>query len=315
VTWPQLLAHLRGETPLPPRAVMIHFDDGFLDNWTVVHPIMKRLGLKYSVLMSTDFIDPGNEARRFVTETTRDNKAHWWGYLNAAEMRAMEASGLVDIQSHAKTHTWYETGPEVVGRHGEPGTFAPWLHWNRWPGQKHAWLTHNWADDIATGTPVLRHAKSLQARRFFRSAEYEECLAGGKDHIEAAKMLGGESMLGRYETQEEFESRIEDELTASKATLESILKKQITGLVWPGGGVCGAAMEKATQAGYALVSKGEGLNRFGSDVHRIRRLAGTLSLRGYPLQFGQNAFLRIQLTRGRSSAVDGFARMVKHVWK
>jgi hypothetical protein len=311
VTWAQLLAHLRGECRLPPRSVMIHFDDGFLDNWTVVYPIMERLGLKYSVLVSTDFLDPGTAARPFVTETTAENKTDWWGYLNGAELRALEASGLVDIQSHAQTHTWYETGPEVVGRHGEAGVLAPWLHWNRWPTRKYAWLTHNWAADIPPGTPVLRHAKSLEARRFFRSQEYEECLARGMTHVEAARALGEERALGRYETEQEFAARVQDELTTSKVALERLLKKQILGLVWPGGGVSPVAMTKARLAGYRLVSKGGGLNRFASHACQIRRLAGTLSVRGAPLKSGQRAFLNVQLLRGRSSGVDALARLIK----
>ncbi len=315
VTWSQLLAHLHGESPLPTRAVMIHFDDGFLDNWSVVYPVMERLGLRYSVLPSTDFLDPGSEVRPFVREMTARNKAHWWGYLNASEIRAMEASGLVDVQSHAKTHTWYETGPEVVGRHGEPHVFAPWLHWNRWPARKYSWLTHNWAADIPAGTPILRHAKSLQARRFFRSQRYDEYLTCGGNHIEAPRALGGEPALGRYETDEELEARIEDELTTSKATLEAILNKQIIGLVWPGGGCSLLAAKKAKQASYLLVSKGHGLNRFGDNSHQIRRVAGTLSARGVPLGFGQTAFLRAQLVRGTSDRMDAFARLVKRVWR
>lgn len=315
VTWSQLLAHLRGESPLPTKAVMIHFDDGFLDNWSVVYPVMERLNLKYSVLVSTDFLDPVSEMRPFVSETTHANKAHWWGYLNASEIRTMEASGLVDVQSHAKTHTWYETGPEVVGRHAERGLFAPWLHWNRWPNRKHAWLTHDWVRDIPAGTPILRHAKSLEAKRFFPSEEYDEFLARGKDHIEATRALGSEQALGRYETEEERETRVEGELTTSKTILEVVLNKQIIGLVWPGGGCSLLAMKKARQAGYLLVSKGKDLNRFGGNSHQIRRFAGTLSARGVPLRFGQTAFLQAQLVRGTSGPIDAFARLAKRVWR
>ena len=315
VTWLQLLAHLRGESRLPARSVMIHFDDGFLDNWTVVYPVMERLELKYSILVSTDFIDPGAEVRPFVAETTRENKAHWWGYLNAVEMRRMEASGLVDFQSHAQTHTWYETGPEVVGRHGDSAVFAPWLHWNRWPARKPFWLNGDWAADIAPGTPVLRHAKSLEARRFFRSEEYDEYLARGQDHTQAVQALGSVQALGRYETDAEFESRVENELTHSKATLEGILNKPVIGLVWPGGGVSATAVEQARKAGYLLVSKGNGLNRAGSNTGAIRRMAGTLAVQGRPLRSGQNAFLRMQLLRGRSARADALARQVKRIWR
>jgi len=294
---------------------MIHFDDGFLDNWSVVYPVMERLTLKYSVLVSTDFLDPGSEIRPFVSETTHANKAHWWGYLNASEIRTMEASGLVDVQSHAKTHTWYETGPEVVGRHADRGVFAPWLHWNRWPDRKHAWLTHDWARDIPAGTPILRNAKSLEAKRFFRSEAYDEYLARGKDHIEATRALGSEQALGRYETEGEWEARVEDELMASKTTLEAILNKQIIGLVWPGGGCSLLAMKKARQAGYLLMSKGDGLNQFASNACQIRRLAGTLSTRGVPLRVGQRAFLRAQLLRGVSGRMDALSRWAKCLWR
>jgi len=71
--------------------------------------------------------------RPFVSEMTARNKAHWWGYLNASEIQAMEASGLVDVQSHAKTHTWYETGQRwlvdmenpMSSRHGCTGIGGP----------------------------------------------------------------------------------------------------------------------------------------------------------------------------------------------
>jgi len=95
-----------------------------------------------------------------------------------------------------------------------------------------------------------------------------------------SKGSGGEPALGRYETDEELEARIEDELMTSKATLEAILNKQIIGLVWPGGGCSLLATKKARQAGYLLMSKGQGLNRFGGNSHQIRRFAGTLSTRG-----------------------------------
>ncbi len=45
VTLDDVLLFLRGEKRLPPRAVAVTFDDGFLDNYEVAAPIMNRLGI------------------------------------------------------------------------------------------------------------------------------------------------------------------------------------------------------------------------------------------------------------------------------
>ncbi|MBA7506230.1 hypothetical protein ES706_04911 [subsurface metagenome] len=314
VTWTQLVAHLSGEKALPKKSVLIHFDDGFLDNWTVVYPIMERLGLKYSVVVSSDFIDPGDEVRHFVRDTNESNKPDWWGYLNAEELCAMEDSGLVDIQCHAKTHTWYESGPELVGRHGNSDMFTPWLDWNAYPEDKYSWLARDWQSRILKGAPILVHGKSLQIRRYFPSPEYLELLCRGMSTQEAKDYLGGDPKLGRSETDDELEARVEDELSTSRAILERILKKRVIGLVWPGGEACEIAIRKAKDL-YSLVSKGTGLNRFGSRAFRFSRLAGSLSFRGKQIPFGQTLFLSLQLFRGRSLAMDTFAKMVKLFWR
>jgi peptidoglycan/xylan/chitin deacetylase (PgdA/CDA1 family) len=70
---------------LPPKSVIITFDDGYQDNFTTAYPILQKLGLKATVFAVT-----GSIGKR--------------GYLTWGQLRRMEASGVIDTQSHTVTH-------------------------------------------------------------------------------------------------------------------------------------------------------------------------------------------------------------------
>lgn len=64
-----LLAHVLTATPLPPRAVLLTFDDGYRDVLTHAYPILKRYGHPAILFVSTDFIGsqiPFPHDRRFT---------------------------------------------------------------------------------------------------------------------------------------------------------------------------------------------------------------------------------------------------------
>jgi peptidoglycan/xylan/chitin deacetylase (PgdA/CDA1 family) len=100
-----LQAHLEGRRALPPRAVVLTIDDGYESVHRVALPLLRKHGLPATLFVTTDFLG------------ARDG-------LDAAELRELQASGLVDIQAHGKTHrslTDRRTA-EVTGRPGD------WLH-------------------------------------------------------------------------------------------------------------------------------------------------------------------------------------------
>ncbi|MDO8562163.1 MAG: polysaccharide deacetylase family protein [bacterium] len=70
--------------------VAITFDDGYRDNYTEALPVLQRFGFHATVFVITDFIGKSD---------TRGME-----HLNLAEMKAMEASGLVAIEPHTKSH-------------------------------------------------------------------------------------------------------------------------------------------------------------------------------------------------------------------
>lgn len=51
-----LLAALDLGTPLPPRSLIVSFDDGHLDNYTHAFPILKSLGVPATIFLSTGYI-------------------------------------------------------------------------------------------------------------------------------------------------------------------------------------------------------------------------------------------------------------------
>jgi peptidoglycan/xylan/chitin deacetylase (PgdA/CDA1 family) len=53
---------LRGGGPLPPRAVVLTFDDGYRDNVTVAAPLLARLGLPATFFLAPGLLDGSAEA-------------------------------------------------------------------------------------------------------------------------------------------------------------------------------------------------------------------------------------------------------------
>ena len=76
-----LVDHVAAGRPVPSKAVVLTFDDGYLDNYTQAFPILRRHGLNATFYVTTDCID--NRALlwtgllRFVVFTTRVRRAPW----------------------------------------------------------------------------------------------------------------------------------------------------------------------------------------------------------------------------------------------
>lgn len=57
VTLREVMEHIMGSRRLPPRSVALTFDDGYLDNWTVVMPLLKAFGFCRRVFVNPEFVD------------------------------------------------------------------------------------------------------------------------------------------------------------------------------------------------------------------------------------------------------------------
>lgn len=289
----QLHDHVSGRKVLAGRNVVLTFDDGFLDNWTTVFPLARKLGFRFTVVVNPEFVDPRPIVRPTMEDVwsgkIRQEELEWWGMMSWDEMRIMEASGLVDIQSHALTHTWHHADPEVIDFHRPDGPY-PWLVWNAHPETKPFFYGGYREELVPYGTPVHRFRKSIQARRWFPDPRHGEAVVthvaanGGKAFFERprwkdellalhAKVRSDLGDQGRFETDAEHEARIRDEVVTSKRIIEEKLGKRVDFICWPGGGETDLARRIALEAGYLATTKGTAVNRPGGDPSHISRVA------------------------------------------
>lgn len=286
--------YVSGAGSLPPKSIVLTFDDGYLDNWVFAYPILKKHGFKATVFVSTDFIDRRDVVRPTLEDVWRGNakceSLGYAGFLSVPEMAKMLASGGIDIQAHCKTHTWYFTANEIVDFH-RPGDSYPWLAWNSRPERKALYLEEDQSEYVAFGSPVYAHDKSLVARRYFPDPRTGERLVewvranGGRQAFarpdwrdclkrEAARAGATD---GRWEDDRERLERVREEIAGSKRDLETLLDKRLDFLCWPGGAYDEVAVSVAREAGFrawTLASRSVGSERNlpGEDPAWIRRL-------------------------------------------
>ncbi|MFA7156728.1 MAG: polysaccharide deacetylase family protein [Bacilli bacterium] len=263
------------------KSVCLTFDDGYLDNWSFIFPLLKKYNLKATIFVNPDFVDPRDIVRPQYNPDLLNYKNYcslqqYIGFLSWSEMKLMEQSNLVDIQSHGMTHTWYFSGPEIVD-FWHPGSATEhdgpvWMLWNKFPEKKPFYLMNalNYERKIPYGTPIYEHRKSLESKKFEPNEPELEAmiLRYVQDHgrevffktegwrivlTDIVKMyrkrLGGRT-LGHFETDNDYKSRVIYELVASKEIIEHNLNKTVDAICWPGGGVSEEVLRIAKKVGY-----------------------------------------------------------------
>jgi peptidoglycan/xylan/chitin deacetylase (PgdA/CDA1 family) len=70
---------------IPNKPILVTLDDGYLDNFTIVYPILKRLQMKATIFVTSDFIGNSNHLS--------------WGQINE-----MEQSGYIEFGVHTRHH-------------------------------------------------------------------------------------------------------------------------------------------------------------------------------------------------------------------
>lgn len=89
INFKQLKDYLEGMLGLPKRPILITADDGYLCNYTKAYPILKKYNAQATFFVTSLYVGVTNEHEHFTWEQAKE----------------MEASGLIDIQSHTHGHT------------------------------------------------------------------------------------------------------------------------------------------------------------------------------------------------------------------
>lgn len=274
-----LYLHLSGNRKLNLKSILLTFDDGYLDNYTFVFPLLKKYKLKATFWVNPDFVD-GNDIRiRPTLEDYWDNKRtlnelnKMDGFVNWEEMKLMEKSGYVDIQSHTLTHARYPVSDKIVD-FVNPTTKIDWLYWNLYPEDKPYFLTnphykiplgypiyesqkgnitYKYEEDGKLAMRLTEYVRGKGSEKFFNISDWKKELC-----IFTEKIRADENINYKKETEEEYIYRVRKELSESKNIIEEKLNKKVDYVCWPYGGWNDTTIRLADECGYTLnTAKGQ----------------------------------------------------------
>ena len=285
---------LRG-TPLPPKSVLITFDDGFLDNHVHALPILEQYGHKGTVFAVAGKLEAAGAVRPTMADVrngrcTPDTLprvdapyvAHRLGFeerqdmfLNWNEARAMEQSGIMRVASHSMWHRTVFVSPEYDGFH-KP--------------EKRTRTFDRVDAEVVWGLPRFKARPRLANRAFIPSAALTEAVralvpqdkdaafAFFKDPANEERLAAlvrgfAPEQLGGYEDDRTMEHAIRRELADSKELLERELGRPENTLCWPWGAFSPLALRIAKEVGYTVFfTTAMGANPAGQaeHIHRFK---------------------------------------------
>jgi peptidoglycan/xylan/chitin deacetylase (PgdA/CDA1 family) len=104
IRFEQYVAHRHGEATLPPKPIILTFDDGYRSNAEIALPIMKKHGFR-----ATIFVVPGHlgQTNRWDAEEKQEP------LLSAEEIRELHADGFA-FGSHTMHHSRLTAAPAAL---------------------------------------------------------------------------------------------------------------------------------------------------------------------------------------------------------
>lgn len=287
LTADEMLAVLDREQPVPERAVVLTFDDGWGTLRTVAYPLLKRYGYKAVAFVAPALItDEPDESRGPQEENAASRFCTW------AELREMQESGVVDIQSHSLNHARMFISPKVVDfyRPKRSGTL---------PKLSFPVYRESGRDRLDRkgrfGMPIYESQSVFTGRRRYFDDEKlrETCIRyveaqGGADFFSeegsSRKLLkivqdyrNANGDLGRFATSDETDQIMNEEFEGSKRWIEEKLPgHRVRHFCYPWWNGCERAVELSKQIGYSANYWGRlmrrPVNRPGDDPFHIVRL-------------------------------------------
>ncbi|MBI3812514.1 MAG: polysaccharide deacetylase family protein [Nitrospirae bacterium] len=285
LTADELLAVLRRDTLVPERAVVLTFDDGWGSLWSVAFPLLKQYGYKAAAFVIPGLVEE-EPPKSNGPETDRRRLCTW------AELRVMQESGVIDIQSHSLSHARVFTSSKVVDfLSSRPGAVSSKFklavyqesgqdRWDRLgqPGmplyESRSLLAGplRYFDDETLRRTCIQHVAGHGGPDFFsRRGSHRELFKIVRDY----RNNRGEQ--GRFQTADERDKAMVRELEGSKRLIEEKLPgHRVRHLCYPWWNGCDRALELSKEIGYDTNFWGKlprrAINRPGDDPFHIVRL-------------------------------------------
>lgn len=280
------------------KCVLLTFDDGMKQVWSVAYPILKKYGLN-----AVCFLIPG--CMQDHDSSIRENLENVWNgealtkdvmgigpdenpLITWMEAKAMQDDGIVEFESHTLFHSLVPVEDEIV-EFVRPG-FDPHFY-----GNSHVPMyTENGVEQVdrtpLLGMPIYKSMPRMQAprrfydneairhhcvefvekhggREFFNEADWEAELNRQVASIRSFAQTGSTSL----ETNEQRDAALFEELGQSREIIENKLGiDRVTQLCYPWYDACDAAIAMSRKAGFEVNFFGQRsaryTNRPGDDL-------------------------------------------------
>lgn len=258
----ELMEQLRSGVKSNQKIVAITFDDGYFDNWVYAFPVLRKYNLKATIFVTTGNINTQNVCRPNFEDVLKNKvtkndlpeiKNHFEinfksvaqngngsvDFVSWEELRKMEKSGLIDVQSHSHTHGYCYVEERIID-------FNRMQYW---------WLGSATDGDTRPGIPIYVHSPTLISCRYFDSVNLRDYLADYVDQRGGIKFFENKpnatyinelnkvveefkarhGIQGNYEDQISKRHRIFNDLYKSKVLIEKRLNKNCSFLSYPSG--------------------------------------------------------------------------------
>lgn len=288
---------LIGEKKIEERTILLTFDDGWKNFYTVVYPLLTKYNFAaicfiipslISEKVSADLASKDFDQKNFQSIIPDSKELCSWKEINE-----MHKNGIIDFQSHSLNHCLIYTSDKIVDfLHPKFDSYAmnldvPLIRFN---GQE------NYSRDVKLGTPVYEHSSRFSSKRRyfddeilrFECTEYVR-LNGGDDFFKRfdwRKKLQNivdnyykkqKSYEGLYETDNEQKESIFNEFRDSKLLIENKLPdKSVNHFCYPWweGSELASAISK--EAGYLSnfwgVFHEKRTNKMADNPYKISRI-------------------------------------------
>ncbi|MCS6929677.1 MAG: polysaccharide deacetylase family protein [Saprospiraceae bacterium] len=287
------LAMRRGELPTDEKAVCLTFDDGLLDNWVYAFPIAKKYGMRMTLFVCPELIEPGDHVRPNLEDVwagrCHPSALKGLGQLSWGELRKMQESGYADIQSHTMSHTKYIVSDRLCGfYYGGFAGFYTTLNTYSLCEKPFYSQDKDFEYRLPWGMPLFEEKSAVIARKKIISPAFYEEILGLAEKFDLtipehrpiferkARQLyrswqTTQKLVIGEETEAEYNNRLVYEITQSRQVLEAHLRKPVRFLCWPHGDNSPSTHLFALESGYAATTAGKLVTERGR-LDRIHRL-------------------------------------------
>lgn len=270
ITLDEYLNNVNKELSSKYHPLCLSFDDGYLDNYVFVYPLLKKYKIKATVFVNPDYVQSNDEIRQTLDDVWAGNcrieDIDTLGFASWRELSIMQNSGIFDVQSHTMTHTKYFVSDKIIDFHN-PGADYLYPISNVFPDKKPYYMTDKQFKYLLPfGTPFFEEKSSLICKKVVINQQFidesVELLKHTNEkkysYIDSFKIIeklynsfkDNNTLIIDQETNVEYEKRAFFEIFNSKRIIEEKLQKPVLHCCWPHGDYNEFCHQIAMNAGY-----------------------------------------------------------------